>query len=387
MIRTAEDAKYAEIRHHSLASELFKFLRFLLDKVQAIVQALSATLCRTFPYATPTKNSALLCAGACPACPDRIGTPLRFLHPSIQKILCGPESIPTNSGRPLRLTILLLATLAFHQTTQAQDTIFLYGDTIRIGSLEWDMQKDWRAKGTRITENRQLYGDHVRILLSYHRNQNAAEITFGYIDKNQGFIKHGPARYYYESGQMLSKRTFVEGHMQGLAEDYFRDGKLKARTTMRDDRLQGAYASFFPDGTHESACVYVRDSLDGTLRSWYSNGQPKRIEHWAMDAKVGVDTSFYEDGKLESTTAFIADQESGPMRIYHRNGRQWTEWIYEKGRLIEVAFTQSKEGNPLEVGTFSQGDGWVNLYNDNGLLTERLKFKDGFLRKRKKAKE
>ncbi len=280
----------------------------------------------------------------------------------------------------------LLVMLAFTQV-QAQDTIFLYGDTIRVGSLEWDMQKDWRAKGTRITENRQLYGDHVRILLTYHRNRNAAEIAFGYIDKKAGFVKHGPARYYYESGQTLSRRKFVEGQMQGLAEDYYRDGKLKARTFMDQDQLSGPYASFFPDGTRESACSYVRDSLDGTLRSYYSNGQPKRIERWAMDAKVGIDSAFYEDGKLESTTAFAQDLESGPMRVYHRNGRQWTEWIYEQGRLIEIAFTQSKEGNPLEVGTFQNGLGWVNLYNDKGLLSERLYFKDGFLKRRRKSKD
>jgi antitoxin component YwqK of YwqJK toxin-antitoxin module len=293
-----------------------------------------------------------------------------------KSFLCGPL-------RALRFLILLLP---FTQI-QAQDTIFLYGDTIRVGSLEWDMQKDWRAKGTRITENRQLYGDHVRILLEYHNNRNVAEISFGYIDKKEGFIKHGPARYYYESGQMLSKRKFVQGKMQGRAEDFYRDGKLKARTSMKDNQLQGGYESFFPDGTRESACIYTRDSLDGPLRSWYSNGQPKRIEHWAMDEKVGVDSVFYEDGKLESTTSYHRDEEDGPMRAYHRNGRLWTEWIYEKGRLMEVTFTQSKEGNPLEVGSFQNGLGWVNLYNDNGLLKERLYFKDGYMRRRKKARE
>ncbi len=284
------------------------------------------------------------------------------------------------------LLSLCLLLLTFAQV-QAQDTIFLYGDTIRVGSLEWDMQKDWRAKGTRLTENRQLYGDHVRILLTYHSNRNTAEVVFGYLDKQQAFVKHGPARYYYETGQLLSKRKFVEGHMQGLAEDFFRDGKLKTRTTILDDQLQGPYTSYFPDGTRESRCTYAHDSLDGTLYTWYSNGQPRRIEHWVMDTKEGIDSTFYEDGKLESTSRYAHDLEDGPMRIYHRNGRLWTEWIYEKARLVEVAFTQSKEGNPLEVGSFQNGLGWVNLYNDKGLLSERLYFKDGYLRRRKKAKD
>jgi antitoxin component YwqK of YwqJK toxin-antitoxin module len=289
-------------------------------------------------------------------------------------------------GATFSPALFCLVLLSFAQV-QAQDTILLYGDTIRVGSLEWDMQKDWRAHGTRITENRALYGDHVRILLKYHRNRNVAEIDFGYIDKVNGFVQHGPARYYYESGQMLSKRTFVQGQMEGKAEDFYRDGKLKARTWMKAGQLTGGYISYFPDGTREQACRYVRDSLDGTLYAWYSNGVRKRIEHWEMDAKVGIDTLFYEDGKLESTISFAEDQQNGPLRVYHRNGRQWTEWYFEKDRLVEVAFTQSKEGNPLEVGTFSNGDGWVNLYNDNGLLKERQLYRDGELRRRLRVKE
>jgi antitoxin component YwqK of YwqJK toxin-antitoxin module len=285
------------------------------------------------------------------------------------------------------LVAMLLLTLFLKTSLFAQDTIFLYGDTIRVGALEWDMQKDWRAKGTRITENRQLYGDHVHILLSYHRNHSVSEINFGYIDKHEGFIKHGPARFYYPGGQLLSKRHFVEGKLQGKAEDYYPNGKVKAITSIVNGQLQGSYTSYFPDGNLEQQCFYTRDSLDGRMLSWYSNGRLKRIEHWVMDAKVGLDSVYYEDGKLESLISYLDNEQDGPMRIFHRNGRQWTAWNFEQGRLLEIEFTQSKEGNPLEVGTFHQGNGWVNLYNDNGLLIERLLYKDGFLKRRKRAKD
>ncbi|HEX2899813.1 MAG TPA: hypothetical protein VHS96_08855, partial [Bacteroidia bacterium] len=141
------------------------------------------------------------------------------------------------------------------------------------------MQKDWRAKGTRITENRELYGDHVRILLRYHSNRAVSEIVFGYIDKKEGFVSHGPARYYFDTGQLLGKRMFVEGKMQGLTEDFYRDGKVRARAHVQDDHQQGSYESFFPDGTRELSCNYTLDSLDGVFRSWYSNGEPKHIAH------------------------------------------------------------------------------------------------------------
>jgi antitoxin component YwqK of YwqJK toxin-antitoxin module len=283
--------------------------------------------------------------------------------------------------------LLFIFHCSLFTSLKGQDTIVLYGDTIRVGSLEWDMQKDWRARGTRIAENRELYGDHVRILLRYHRNRLVSEIRFGYIDKAEGFVNHGPARYYYESGQLLSKRTFREGRLQGRAEDYYPDGKVLARTFMLDDRLYGSYESYYPDGSREILCAYVMDSLQGTFRSWYSNGQPKRIEHWEHDRKTGTDSTYYENGHLESTTHFQDDEAHGIAKVYHRTGREWTEWLFEKGRLVDIAFTQSKEGRPLEVGGFQNGLGWVNIYNDNGILIERDFYKDGYWRKTKRVKE
>ncbi|MFN8396816.1 MAG: toxin-antitoxin system YwqK family antitoxin [Bacteroidia bacterium] len=268
-----------------------------------------------------------------------------------------------------------------------QDTILLYGDTIRVGELEWDMQKDWRARGTLITENRELYGDHVRILLKYGRSRTVSEIAFGYLNRQEDFIQHGPARYYYESGRMLGRRTYVEGVQQGWSTDYFPDGKLKAKGLVRDGRLEGPFESYYQNGAREIACHYAHDSLDGLYRAWYSNGQLHRIEHWSLDQKLGQDSIYYEDGKLEAVMPYDADQLHGVLKVFHRNGQPWTERVYEQGRLMDVAYIQSKEGRPLEIGTFHHGEGWVNLYNDKGLLTARERYRDGLLVKSKKAKE
>lgn len=269
----------------------------------------------------------------------------------------------------------------------AQDTIVLYGDTIRVGELEWDMQKDWRARGTLITENRELYGDHVRILLKYQRSRTVSEIAFGYLSRQGDFVQHGPLRYFYENGRLLGKRTFVEGVQQGPSIDYFPDGKVKARATVKDGRLEGAFETNYPNGSREVTCHYLHDSLDGRYLAWYSNGQIHRVEHWAMDQKVGQDSLYYEDGRLEGVMPYDADQLHGVLKVFHRNGQPWTERVYERGRLLEVAFIQSKEGRPLEIGSFHRGDGWVHIYNDKGLLTARERYRDGIMIRSNKAKE
>mgnify|MGYP003683202351 CR=1 FL=1 len=270
---------------------------------------------------------------------------------------------------------------------QAQDTLVLYGDTIRVGELEWDMQKDWRSKRKLITENRELYGDHVRILLTYHKNRMVSEINFGYVDKAEGFVKHGPARYYYDSGHLKSKRQFEEGKMNGRVEDFFKSGKTQVISHVHNDSLQGSYTTFYPEGIPEQKGHYEGNALNGRYQAWYNTGETKWIEHWDKGVKTGIDSAFYETGKLESAIPFTDGEEDGIARGYHRNGKQWTEWVFEKGRLLEIRFVQNSNGNPLEIGSFRKGSGWVNIYKSNGLVREKRLYRDGYLRRVKPVKE
>ena len=270
---------------------------------------------------------------------------------------------------------------------KAQDTIVLYGDTIRVGVLEWDMQKDWRSRRKLIAENRDLYGDHVRILLTYHKNRMVSEINFGYIDKAEGFVKHGPARYFYDSGHLKSTRTFKEGKMQGKVEDFYKDGKSERIAFAKNDSLEGLYMSFYPDGSLHEKGNYHLDALDGTYKAWYNTGEQKWIEHWENGQKTGIDSTFYETEKLESAFPFENGLENGLAFGFHRNGQAWTQWVFEKGRLMNVLFVHNINGHPLEIGTFKDGNGWLNIYKENGLVKERQLYKDGYLRRIKATKE
>ncbi|MEM7036645.1 MAG: hypothetical protein AAF570_06665 [Bacteroidota bacterium] len=270
---------------------------------------------------------------------------------------------------------------------QAQDTIFLKGDTIRVGELEWDMEKDWRSKGPLLSENPDLYGEDVKIFLGYHSNKNVEQIVFGYIDEEDGFVAHGPARYYYPSGHLLSKRYYIEGVLEGKAEDYHKNGKLMMKTWFREDVMDGGYRSFYENGITEQKGKFEAGEAVGKLMAFYSNGQPKWIEYYENGAKNGPDTTFYETGTVSAISNYFQDEEDGHARFFHRNGKPWTERVYENGRLKKIVYVKSKEGRPLEPGNFEEGWGWVNIYNDDGILIERDKYKDGYLRKTKKVKK
>lgn len=282
--------------------------------------------------------------------------------------------------------LILLFTASFPKSMIAQDTIFLFGDTIRVGELEWDMEKDWRARGSLLSENKDLYGKNVRIFLDYYPNKMAEQITFGYVDSLGNFIAHGPARYFYPDGQLLSKRYFEEGKMHGPARDFYTNTKVKVISRFQNDTLDGPYESFYDNGIREQKAYYKRGRPEGAYRAWYANGKRKWVEWYQNGLKYGADSSYFETGKLESVIYYRGDKMEGLATVFHRNGKVWTERLYDKGRLMEVRFLKSKDGRPLEIGSFKNGNAWLNVYNDDGILIAKEKYRNGYLRKEKQLK-
>lgn len=283
--------------------------------------------------------------------------------------------------------IALLLWLGLPDSGFSQDTIFLFGDTIRVGELEWDMEKDWRARGVLLSENKDLYGPKVRIFLGYYGNKNTEQIVFGYLDSLQNFIAHGPARYFYPSGHLLGKRYHEEGVRHGKAEDFYKNGQVKMRSYFHNDTLHGAYTAYYENGVKSLACQYERGQPHGTYRAWYANQQRKWTEQYEHGVKTGPDSSFYETGKLESVFHFQENETNGEAIFYHRNGNPWTKRIYEMGKLVDVTYMKNKTGRPLEIGTFSEGNGWLNIYNDDGILVTKEKYRHGKLRRSKEMKK
>lgn len=271
-------------------------------------------------------------------------------------------------------------------TLAAQDTIFFRGDTIRVGELEWDMEKEWQSKRPLLSQNTELYGEHIRILLHYHPNRAVEQMQFGYVVADSDFVAHGPTRYYYDSGHLLGKRRFVNGQLEGSATDYHKNGRVKLQAFYRQDTLEGRYTSHYENGQIDAQCHYVRGEVQGRYRAWYSNGQPRYSEEWRDGLRVGPDTSYYETGTVERVLRYADGVLDGPALYFHRNGRPWLERVYVAGRLRSVSYVKSKEGLPLDIGEFEDGNGWLWIYDDEGLQIERERYRDGLLRRVKVVK-
>ena len=283
---------------------------------------------------------------------------------------------------PLHIFLLLLTSL----TVSAQDTIFLGTDTIRVGNLEWNMQKDWRESKPILTMKRELYGDSVRIFIGFHENKTVEEITFGYQDPNSEFIPHGPCRYYYEDGKLLGKRWYEHGDIQGKALDFYPSGALKSKTSYREGVIEGDFVSYYENGITDQGGKLKNGKENGRFVSYYSNGQKKQATHYVDGVPFGTDTCYYENGNIQQAGNYQDGFLDGELKLFHRNGNPWALRIYDMECLMEVKWIRNDEGRTLEIGSFADGNGQLNIYDENSLLIAKEKYRRGFLRKRKEVK-
>lgn len=281
-------------------------------------------------------------------------------------------------------TYLLLALLlcSARRTVFAQDTIFLPTDTIRVGELEWEMFKGWEGTRPIVTEFDELYGDKIQILLEFYPTGEVEQIIFGFV-QDEEFIPHGPSRYYYQPGELLGRRTYVMGKLEGQAEDYYPLGQVKMKAVFAGDSLHGTYMHFYLGGQLEEQVEYANGLEQGLYQSWYSNGTRKEACNYEDGHRMGEDTAFYESGDIYSLSNYESDTLHGDLRFFHRNGRIWSLRRYEHGRLIHVSFIKDEKGDELSAGPFREGDGELNVYNEAGKLIGMDTYKDGLLIKSK----
>ncbi len=95
------------------------------------------------------------------------------------------------------------------------------------------------------------------------------------------------------------------------------------------------------------------------------------------EERSGTWKTFYENGKVESIANFARDTLNGDFKYLYDNGQLWTEEVYKHGNLMEVICNYNNKGKRNDPGTLKNGNGTVNIFDENGKLTETHYFANG----------
>lgn len=116
-------------------------------------------------------------------------------------------------------------------------------------------------------------------------------------------------------------------------------------------------------------------------RVWwlYPNGAVKIKGYFLDIIPYGNWEEFYPNGNLMAKYSYLGGVKDGIYEYYYPSGKIWTKKNYEHGKLMDVLVLKSEGGKNLDVGSFYQGNGELNIYNIEGDFIEQATYVNGKL--------
>lgn len=241
---------------------------------------------------------------------------------------------------------------------------------------------------------------------------------------------------YYENGNKKYEVEYDYGWKDGTFILYHENGSLKSEGSYDWNKLISPYYKYDENGTilikqipyQENEKYYYLETQynkDGSLKSEYNmvNNGNKYLNY----DKHGICKDYYPNGNLKSVIKFYNDKESeliefystqgehcvvegeGEQKFYYgdsdnlmsvyqvRNGKYdgIAKTYYKSGNIemtVEYKYTSDNDsygllwnvldykdinGNPLDKGTITDGNGALYIYDDKGKLNSVSKYQDG----------
>jgi antitoxin component YwqK of YwqJK toxin-antitoxin module len=85
--------------------------------------------------------------------------------------------------------------------------------------------------------------------------------------------ENGLAMGWYNTGEKLMERNFVDGKMQGIFKQWWPNGRYRYLFNYKDDQYEGKQLVFFPDGKKRQESNYIAGQEEGLQSTWNEAGQ------------------------------------------------------------------------------------------------------------------
>ena len=122
------------------------------------------------------------------------------------------------------------------------------------------------------------------------------------------------------TGKVLSKKSYVDGILDGLSYKYHQDGWLKWQKNYASGKLDGEVIKYFADGTKKSEENYSAGKQDGTQKFFYSNGIRKEVYFCNSDGKKhGLHKYYYKKDSKKFVESYSNGVLDGKQEYFDRN--------------------------------------------------------------------
>ena len=193
--------------------------------------------------------------------------------------------------------------------------------------------------------------DYVKKLkeISYKKlnPNNDDEVDLTYSD-----IFSGVRKTYHENGNIETERTYVDGVEHGPAKGWFESGELEFEAFKENGLVQGLVKNYYENGNLRIETNYIDQVKHGYEKIYYDNEQLGESRNYENGIICGVEKIYNEDGDLQSETEHKAtvsrvnwDETEDVGIITHYKDKPFTGvafCLHENGNLEEE--TEMLEG-------------------------------------------
>ncbi len=211
-------------------------------------------------------------------------------------------------------------------------------------------------------------------------------------------FKEGLWYGYYPSGKLKHEITYTSNRPDGPAKFYYEDGKISEQGLWKINKWVGEYKYYHENGSLAYDWKYNETGKrTGEQKYYYPDGSLMIKGDWNDGKKEGVLTEFHPDGSIRSQMSFLEGKvDVASIKEFEIGQKPSQKLVAPKTQEV----TESKPNNE-KIGAFTktgyfktfnefkkidrEGD-FVNgkfmtgkryIYNDEGVLTRTLIFKDG----------
>jgi uncharacterized protein len=181
----------------------------------------------------------------------------------------------------------------------------------------------------------------------------------GTVDEEMEFVNdnsNGPAKKYFENGNLMISVTMVNGKRNGLFSKYYNNGNIQEETNYTNGVANGVSKNYYYNGGIETEGNFKADKMTGKFIEYYSNGS-KYYETTMVDGeKNGAYVYYNADKSIFSKGVFKNNKKEGAEIVYHPNGKIKTEYNYDQGKLDGTFISFNEKGVKMYQETFRNGE-------------------------------
>lgn len=218
--------------------------------------------------------------------------------------------------------------------------------------------RDYHPDGETVKMEREVRNGKVHGIARNFSQQGKLELEKGYDNG----VEHGKElRYHYETGELVTDRTYVEGKLDGKQTEHINsnranyvkisnyktgvlngeysetleDGVVRIQGVYKNGKKEGKWINNRNDGIPEKEITYKDGEPDGETRTYFTDGTIEEIAQYAKGKRDGLTVRYdYSTSQIKSEYNYRNGQKEGEYKLYTDAGKLREEGRCEKGTEV-----------------------------------------------------